>query len=234
MRTLAALFGACAIVLMPAIAFAQASLSPNEWISPERLKLLLDSAAVESPKLLTYLVFLGLGWLIGKRLTILWSREQKENEEDLVAARAFHQLYGDFFALWKLWNYCLPDAGSQAAPGTSRWELLNRACDTEGKLEALFVSLAASRRSLANNDIETLGRFRQRYQQLREAIRDHVPLTWDHSEHPDYQEFKSLAPQVAAIIVRSGRVRQELLLKITSNVYEVPNHRPVVGQKAAA
>jgi len=59
-------------------------------------------------------------------------------------------------------------------------------------------------------------------------------LTWDHSDHPDYKEFKSLAPQVAAIIVRSGRVRQELLLKIASNVYEVPNHRPVVGQKEAA
>jgi len=234
MKKFVALLGACATVQMPSFAFAQASLSSNEWISPERLKLLLDSAAVESPKLLTYFVFLGLGWLIGKRLTILWSREQKENEEDLVAARAFHQLYGDFFALWKLWNYSLQDPGSQAASGTSRWELLDRACNTEGKLEALFVSLAASQRSLEKNEIETLGRFRQRYQQLREVIRDNVPLAWDHSEHPDYKEFKSLAPQVAAIIVRSGRVRQELLLKITSNVYEVPNRRPVVGQKEAA
>jgi hypothetical protein len=234
MKKLVAGFGGFAIVLMPSLAFAQGTLSPNEWISPDRLKMLLDSAAVETPKLLTYLVFLGLGWLIGKRLTVLWSREQKENEEDLAAARVFHQLYGDFFALWKLWNYSLRDPGSQAAPGTSRWELLDRACNTEGKLEALFVGLAASQRSLANNEIETLGRFRQRYQQLREAIRDNVPLNWDHSEHPDYNEFKSLAPQVAAIIVRSGRVRQELLLKITSNVYEVPNHRTGVEQKEAA
>jgi len=234
MKKLVAGFGGFAIVLMPSLAFAQGTLSPNEWISPDRLKMLLDSAAVETPKLLTYLVFLGLGWLIGKRLTVLWSREQKENEEDLAAARVFHQLYGDFFALWKLWNYSLRDPGSQAAPGTSRWELLDRACNTEGKLEALFVGLAASQRSLANNELETLGRFRQRYQQLREAIRDNVPLNWDHSEHPDYNEFKSLAPQVAAIIVRSGRVRQELLLKITSNVYEVPNHRTGVEQKEAA
>jgi hypothetical protein len=234
MMKFVALFSACAVLLMPPTAFAQVSLIPNEWISPDRLKMLLDSAAVETPKLLTYLVFLGLGWLIGKRLTVLWSHEQKENEEDRVAARVFHQLYGDFFALWKLWNYSLCDPGSQTAPGTSRWELLDRACNTEGKLEALFVSLAASQRSLANNEIETLGRFRQRYQQLREAIRDNVPLKWDYSEHPDYKEFKSLAPQVAAIIVRSGRVRQELLLKITSNVYEVPNHRPGVEQKEAA
>jgi hypothetical protein len=233
MKKLVALLSTCTTVAMPSIAFAQANLIPSEWMSSDRLKMLLDSAAVETPKLLTYLIFLGLGWLIGKRLTVLWSREQKENEEDLVAARDFHQLYGDFFALWKLWNYSIRDPGSQPPSGTSRWELLDRACRTEGNLEAVFVSLAASQRSLTNDDIETLGRFRQRYQQLRESIRDNVPLKWDHSEHPDYVEFKALAPQVAAIIVRSGRVRKELLLKITSNVYEVPNHRPGAEQREA-
>jgi hypothetical protein len=232
MKKLFALFSTCAIVAMPSIAFAQAGSTPSDWISPERLKMLLDSAAVETPKLLTYFVFLGLGWLIGKRLTALWSREQKENEEDLKAARDFHQLYGDFFGLWKLWNYSLRDPGSQKAPGTSRWELLDRACRTEGKLEAMFVGLAASQRSLASDDIETLGRFRQRYQQLREVIRDNVPLKWHSADNPEYVEFKTLAPQVAAIIVRSGRVRQELLLKITSNVYEVTNHGR--GEREAA
>lgn len=234
MKKFVALLSICATAAMPSIAFAQAGLPPSEWISPDRLKMLLDSAAAETPKLMTYLIFLGLGWLIGKRLTVLWSREQKENEEDLVAARALHQLYGEFFALWKLWNYSLLDPGSQGAPGTSRWELLDRACSSEGKLEALFVSVAASQRSLANDEIETLGRFRQRYQQLREVIRDNVPLKWDHAEHPEYVEFKTLAPQVAAIIVRSGRVRRELLLKITSNVYEVPNHRVGAEQRQAA
>jgi len=48
-------------------------------------------------------------------------------------------------------------------------------------------------------DVETLGRFRHRYQQLRQSIRDNVPLPWDHSEYSDYVEFKTLAPQVAAI-----------------------------------
>jgi hypothetical protein len=234
MKKLVALLSTCAIAAMPSIAFAQAGFIPSEWIAPERLDKLLDSAAAETPKLLTYLLFLGLGWVIGKRLTVLWSRKQKENEQDLEAARDFHQLYGEFFALWKLWNYSLGDPGSQAVPGTSRWELLDRACSSEGKLEALFVSVAASQRSLANDEIETLGRFRQRYQQLREVIRDNVPLKWDHAEHPEYVEFKTLAPQVAAIIVRSGRVRQELLLKITSNVYEVPNHRVGAEQRQAA
>lgn len=71
----------------PAFAFGAAT-----WFTQERLQKLLDSAAVESPKLATYLVFLGLGWFIGRRLTILWSRRQKENEQDLDAARDFHAL----------------------------------------------------------------------------------------------------------------------------------------------
>jgi hypothetical protein len=78
---------------------------------------------------------------------------------------------------------------------------------------------------LTSKDIGTLGRFRQRYQQLRESIRDNVPLEWNHSEHPDYVEFKTLAPQVAAIIVGTSRVRQDLLMKITSNMYEIPKRR---------
>jgi hypothetical protein len=81
----------------------------------------------------------------------------------------------------------------------------------------------ASEKPLNDEEISTLGRFRQRYQQLREAIRDNVPLAWDHAEHPEYLDFKTLAPQVAAIIVRSDRVRRDALIKITANFYEVPD-----------
>ena len=74
-------------------------------------------------------------------------------------------------------------------------------------------------------EIATLGRFRRRYQQLRETIRDNKPLLWDHSEHPEYAEFKKLAQQVAAIVAGNPPVSNDLLNKITSNVYEVPNQR---------
>jgi hypothetical protein len=216
----------CPLVAIPSLALAQSSVPA--WITPERWNQVLDAAAVETPKLIMTLVFLGLGWVIGKRLTVLWSRRQKQNEQDLDAARDFHALYGEFFALWKLWNYYVRDLGAEALPGASRWQLLDRACAGEAKLESTFVRLA-SEKSLTGKDIDTLGRFRQRYQQLRESVRDNVPLEWDHSEHPDYMEFKTLAPQVAAIIIGSGRVRRELLTKITSNIYEVPNHRKRLG-----
>lgn len=127
------------------------------------------------------------------------------------------------------------DLGSQAVSGTSRWDLLDRACRSEAKLEATLVRLA-SQKALTTKDIATLGLFRQRYQQLRESIRDNVRLEWDHSEHKDYVEFKTLAPQVAAIIAGASRVRPEQLIEITSNIYEVPNKRRSVeaDQRAAA
>lgn len=217
----------CCSLTVASLALAQAASAQGilEWMmGVERTQRMLDSVAAEIPKLVTYLVFLGLGWLIGRRLTVLWSRHQKENEQDLDAARDFHALYGDFFALWKSWNYYVRDLGAEALPGASRWELLDRACKSEARLEATFARLA-SQRSLTADEIDTLGRFRQRYQQLRESIRDNMPLAWDHSEHPDYVEFKMLAPQVAAIIAGSDHVRKKLLLEITSNIYEVPNRR---------
>jgi hypothetical protein len=220
---------------MASVALAQPVLAadPAPWLTQERWDKMLDSSATEIPKLLTTLIFLGLGWVIGKRLTVLWSRRQKENEQDLDAARDFHALYGDFFALWKLWNYYVRDLGAEALPGASRWGLLDRACGSEAKLEATLVRLA-SERALTSKDVETLGRFRQRYQQLRESIRDNVPLEWDHSEHPDYVEFKTLAPQVAAIIIGADQVRRELLMKITSNVYEIPNRRKKTATEQTA
>ena len=237
MRKLLVGISSCSLFVMASIVLAQSVLAaePTPWLTQERWDKMLDSSATEIPKLLTTLIFLGLGWVIGKRLTVLWSRQQKENEQDLDAARDFHALYGDFFALWKLWNYFVRDLGSEALPGGSRWELLDRACRSEARLESTLVRLA-SEKPLTGKDIDTLGRFRQRYQQLRESIRDNVPLAWDHSEHPDYLEFKTLAPQVAAIIVGTGSVRRELLTKITSNMYEVPNRRERLGadQKEAA
>jgi len=228
--TLLTWFLLCMPALAQTVGGSAGAISAN---AQARWDKVLDSAAVETPKLVTSLVVVGLGWLIGKRLTVLWSRRQRQNEQDLEVAREFHELYGDFFALWKLWNYLVRDLGAEALPGASRWEILDRACKSEVKVESTLVRLASERR-LTPGDIETLGRFRQRYQQLRECIRDNVPLEWDHSEHPDYLEFKTLAPQVAAIIAGIGPVRPQLLTKITSNVYETPNRRKRRGPQAGA
>jgi len=73
---------------------------------------MLDAAAIETPKLLTTLILFGLGWVIGKQLTVLWSRRQKQNEQDLDAAR-------DFMRCMENSSRC----GSCGTTNSATWEL---------------------------------------------------------------------------------------------------------------
>jgi hypothetical protein len=90
----------------------------------------------------------------------------------------------------------------------------------------MMVSLACDR-ELTPDDFKILGPFRQLYQQLRESIRDDVPLRWDSSTDKDYVSFKTLAPKVASLV--SGKSDQKLsdeyspsdaLKEITANKWE--------------
>ena len=125
----------------------------------------------------------------------------------------------------ELWNYFVRNVGAEALQGASRWNLLDRACTGEAKLESTLVRLA-SEKTLSKDDIVRLGRFRQLYQQLRESIRENKALGWDWSQHPDYVAFKSLAPEIAALILSDrnnpsdGVKGAKALLAITSNRWE--------------
>lgn len=165
--------------------------------------------------------------LAGQRVAYVWAIRQKRRELDLSNAKEFQLLYGEFFAIWKLWNYFIRDIGQESLPDASRWELLKRACAAEAAMEAIFVRLA-SERNLSDEQIESLGQFRQLYQNLREAIRDNEPLEWDHAEHPDYMKFKRLGSQVAYFIVSdadkdkvAAAKHADALVGITSNRHEL-------------
>ncbi len=107
-------------------------------------------------------------------------------------------------------------------------------------MEAVFVKLA-SEKNLKEDEVETLGKFRQAYQQLREAIRDNRVLDWSYFTHPEYLSFKVGATKVACMInlgsqkltalerkifgnelddLPSKEVAANNLCKITSNVWE--------------
>ena len=58
-----------------------------------------------------------------------------------------------------------------------RRQLLQRACDAEGNLESILVRLSCER-SLGREDISSLARFRQLFQQLREAIHADEDIDW--------------------------------------------------------
>jgi hypothetical protein len=100
-------------------------------------------------------VTLGLGWFIGHRLTVYWAIRQKQRELELSALNDFYNLYGEFFAIWKLWAYCNAPDKSIKLPDTTRWSLMERACIAEGKLEAIFVKLS-SERTLRDYDVDLL------------------------------------------------------------------------------
>lgn len=164
---------------------------------------LLDATIREAPRLLSSLILLLLAWAGGQRLTVKWNLRQKRRELDIATAREFHALYGDFFATWKLWNCYRRDVGAEALPGASRWDLLKRASEAEGRFEAMLVRLSCDR-ALGPEHQERLGKFRQLYQTLRETIRANKPLPWGSSDDPPYVAFKQLAPQIAALVVAEG------------------------------
>jgi hypothetical protein len=181
---------------------------------------LIDAGLKEIPKLVSALILLGLAWLVGQRISMGWNLRQKQKESELATARDFHALYGEFFAIWKLWNYYVRDVGSELLPTVSRSSLLERACSAEGKLESMLVRLACEG-DLKRAEVEVLGQFRQLYQQLRQSIRDNQPLAWDRSDHPRYLAFKSTAPKVASLIVKQQLVDSTSLKDITSNEWEI-------------
>ena len=155
----------------------------------------------------------------------VWNIDQQRRELELTAAEAFFDQYGEFFAVWKLWNYHLARTKGDPHEDT-RATLLERATNAETRVEAIFFKLTTER-DLSHTNIEDLGTFRQCFQELRQSIRDDIPLPWSSSDHPQYSEFKRLAPKVATLIQRgNGTVdvvsisRADNWRTITSNKFE--------------
>jgi hypothetical protein len=168
-------------------------------------------------------VVLLLGWSIGKKLTYRWNVRQKCRELQLSASQQFYEAYGEFFAVWKLWNRLdRSDAGFE----DRRWELHKRSAAAEAVVEGLFVKLS-SELNLDKEQLDDLGCFRQAFQQLREAIRQDNHLLWPSSDNRAYKAFKSLAIRMSGLLARDWPSRPpprdraiEQLLTITSNSFE--------------
>ena len=126
-----------------------------------------------------------------------WSIRQKRRELQLSAANTFDRLYGEFFKIWKLWkNYKKEGIDCKEV---SQWDLLAMTCTAEAGMEAILVKIA-SEFILTDEDIITLGRFRQAYQSLREHIRENKEFTWNHPYHPQYMQFKKMGAYIATLL----------------------------------
>jgi hypothetical protein len=164
-----------------------------------------------------------LSWGVGNKLAFSWNVKQKRREFQLTASQQFYTAYGEFFATWKLWNKLNRQASDYAA---CRWELHKRAASAEAVVEGMLVKLS-SELSLSSTEVESLGRYRQGFQRLRESIRDDKLLPWDNSEHPEYKAFKDLSIQVAHLLAKDWPTSSPTVetaaahfVQITSNVWK--------------
>jgi hypothetical protein len=112
-------------------------------------------------------------------------------------------LFGEFKEIWRVWKVYKdkPSPNKMEIPDHSRWELLGRASAAEGKVEGVFVKLAAER-TLTDQESWVIGLYRQAYQILRQGIRDDRPLEYGYT-HPEYRLFNQLGCLVAQIIAES-------------------------------
>lgn len=167
-------------------------------------------------------VAVGLAWLVGNRLSSEWAIRQRRREHSLASVAEFYRLYGEFFALWKLCNYAFRDAVHEVDDETL-WDLMRRSAALEANGEAILLRIA-SEVTLSDDDIKTLGLFRQGVQLLRQSIVKQRILGWSSSEHREYQAFKGLSVGVGALAARAGsgkapavEIAQRQLREITHN-----------------
>ena len=50
------------------------------------------------------IILLALTWFVGQRIAFQWNIRQKRRELQLTSLQQFYIAYGEFFAVWKLWN----------------------------------------------------------------------------------------------------------------------------------
>jgi hypothetical protein len=190
--------------------------------------------------IITVLVTLLAGWLIGQRITDRWERARKQRELDLTdrwerarkqreldlsALGELYRSYGEFYAVWKLWNRYRESKGDRFAKPDIPWELLLRATAAEAGIEALLVKIVTER-ELAPDEIDALGALRQSYHGLRDVIGQGEGLGWHSSANREYTAFKGLQTRVAGILTRSSgsrptpAVAAQNLALVTANIYE--------------
>lgn len=116
---------------------------------------------------------------MGLRIAAAWDIRKKQAEFDILLAKEFYQLVGDFKAIAREWELLLQ---RKPSPETTEWqkdqlELAKRALVTETSMEAILLKLVSESNLTAGagpNDREgslrVLGLFRVAFRNLREMI----------------------------------------------------------------
>ena len=167
-----------------------------------------------------------LALLVGGSITMYWAVRQKQREIELSALNDFYRLYGEFFAIWKLWNVHFESKSSLQSSKEQTWRLFERAASLEAGAEALWVKIACEK-PLKKPDLDNLGLLRQAFRVLRVHIDEDYKLDWWHSDHRQYVVFKETAAHVSRMLLSNRpflkpkpEVATKQLLEITHNRHE--------------
>jgi hypothetical protein len=199
-------------------------MSFSEELQIELLKTALSAIVTVGALLLT--------WFGGQKILDQWDLRKKRKEIDIQTAQRFHELVGEWKAVWRAWQFLkkTPPKGSPiVASPTARWDLFDRAAKAEGGIEAILLRLSIERQ-LCGCERKQLGLFRQSFQQLREAIRDDKGLAWNRGSK-EYWFAHELAIRVSLIIEREppqkpltatdGKHQLEDILAVTGTKWNV-------------
>lgn len=167
------------------------------------------------------LITLSFGWLVGNKLSYNMNIRQKQREIDLNISHDFFRLYGEFFAIWKLYDYLLR---SCQLTDDLHLEILKRMVNAEAGIESILIKIAADMR-LSKSDIENLGSFRQSYQFLRKSIQSKQRVGWNKSNHEEYMRFKELSCKIAHLLTvnencPTDKMTFDAFVEITDNNWE--------------
>jgi hypothetical protein len=180
-----------------------------------------------------------LAGLVGNKVAFQWDVRKRRTELDLDSLHGFYKLYGEFFALLKLWDCYKRRADGKPTEPAVLDRFLVRATDSEGRLEALLLKVS-SERELGEAERDLFGAFRQGYQTLRESAREDLPVNWTGSNFAPYAAFKELASAISQLLSSDANCRWEAIRSpesiesfrvITSNVYEFPGEPKTVEHK---
>ena len=95
--------------------------------------------------------------LVGQRFSFYWHLRQKRKELALMTGERFWYCYGEFYVIWKLWNYgfppkrgpdgeIIPDETDVPSEELKR-ELMIRITDCEREMEGILLKLLCERKN---------------------------------------------------------------------------------------
>lgn len=181
--------------------------------------------------LLTAILTLALSWFVGSRISAEWALRQKRREGVQQAVATFQGLYGRWFALAKLWLLhkatCSPDE-STTRNTDQEWELLRDIIGLEGEFEAFWLKLSAQY-ALPSDALDTMERFREGFQVLRQTAVSGEGLDWFRHNGVRYRAFKTLAAEIVSALgneeivaeaVQDPKTAAAAFHRVTSNRFQ--------------